>query len=94
MATINLTSNTDQEVGGINTKKEYAVAVSGDFGGGTLAVQYRANSGWVTYSGGSTGSFTASDERVFTQCGDEERINLNLSGATSPDLDIVVTELR
>ena len=94
MATINLTADGDQEVAGINTNKEFSVMVSGDFGGGTLLVQYRADSGWVTYSSGLTGTFTAAGERIFFQGGEEDKINLNLSGATSPDLNIIVTEFK
>jgi len=94
MATINLTADGDEAVQGINTKKEFAVAVSGTFGGGTVKVQYRAAGGWVDYSSGDTGTFTAAGERVFAQCGDEDQINFNLAGSTSPDLDIVITELR
>jgi|14BtaG_2_1085337.scaffolds.fasta_scaffold112886_2 hypothetical protein len=94
MATYNLTADGDTEIGGINAKKEFAVFVAGDFGGGTLNVQFRQASGWVNYSSGETGTFTAAGERVFFQGGDEDKINLSLSGATSPDLDVTVVEQR
>ena len=94
MATINITSDGSTEVGGINAGKDFGVFVSGTFGGGTLEVQYRANSGWLTYQSGETGSFTEAGERVFFQGGDEEKINLVLSGATNPDLDITVREYK
>lgn len=94
MATFNLTADGDTEITGINAGKEFAVSVSGDFGGGTLNVQYRVNGGWTNYAGGDTGTFTAAGERVFFQGGDEDKINLNLASSTSADLDIVVLEYR
>jgi hypothetical protein len=95
MPLYNLTADGDQEVGGINIKREFSVAVSGDFGGGTLNVQYGTTPGTFTnYVSGDTGTFTADGERVFTQCGNVEAINLNLAGSTAPDLTVIVQELR
>lgn len=95
MAKYTLTSDGDQEVGGINSKREFSVAVSGDLGGGTLNVQYgTADSTFTNYAGGDTGAFTAADERVFVQCGETESINLNLSGATAPSVVVIVQELK
>lgn len=90
--TYNLTSDGDTEVA-INTSRQFTVAASGNFGSGTLKVQYRVNGGWADYESGDTGDFTAAGERVFVQCGDEHRINLNLASSTSPDIDIVVKEV-
>ena len=93
MPNYNLTADGDQSVGGINTRREFSVAVSGDFGGGTLEVQYGTDTGTFTnYVSGDTGSFTAAGERVFFQCGDIQAINLNLSGSTAPDLTVIVQQ--
>jgi hypothetical protein len=94
MAKYNLTADGNQEVGGINTRSDFSVAISGDFGGGTIKIQYGTEDGtFVDYLSGDTGTFTEAGERVFTQCGDIEAVNVNLAGATSPDLIVIVNQL-
>ena len=64
--------------------------LSGDFGGGTVQVQFLADgsttigsSGWLDINGGA---YTAADDDVIN-LPNSRTIRLNLTGATSPDID-------
>lgn len=93
-----LTSNTLAANGsytvGITKGCSFSVAASGTFGSGTLKVQYAFSGEWKDFDGGDTGDFTEADERVFVNVGDADEVKLVLSGATGPDIDIVVTPQR
>ena len=79
---------------GVTKGTEFTVAASGTFGSGTLAVNYSVDGGWITYASGDTGSFTEADERIFENVGDTDEIQLVLSGATDPSLNVVVNSKR
>ena len=94
MAKYTFSADGTQPAGVINAK-EFSVAVSGTFGSGTLNVQYsKGDNTFQNYAGGDTGAFTSADERVFAQCGEAKEIALTLSGSTSPDLTVIIQELR
>lgn len=94
MPSYNFTSNTTQEVK-IAIDDEFSVGVSlpasgGTFGGGTVNVQYQSQGEWVTYSSGDGGAFTAAGEGVFRNCGDTDFIRVQLTGSTSPSVNVSV----
>ena len=73
--------------------QRFSVAVSGTFGGGTIAVQYATDAAattWATYASGETGSFTAAGEREFAPVGAATSVRIVLSGATSPSIIVAV----
>lgn len=89
-----LTANAAYTVDGI--RHRFTVAVSGTFGGGTLRVRYSTNEAGTTfanYVSGDTGAFTAAGEREFALCGASTNIQIELSGATNPNLIVILKEI-
>jgi hypothetical protein len=79
---------------GVTRGTQIGIGVSGTFGSGTVSVKYYANGGWVTFSGGDTGDFTAADEREFLNVGETDELQIVLGGATAPSLVVTTTPSR
>lgn len=77
-------------------RHRFTVAVSGTFGGGTLRVRYSTNiagTQFANYVSGETGAFTAAGEREFALCGASTNIQIELTGATNPNIICILKEL-
>lgn len=91
--TTTLSANGSTDVG-VAIGTEFTVAASGTFGSGTITVNYRAGSSWVTFASGETGTATSAFERVFENVGDIDTVRITLAGATSPSVLLVVNSSR
>jgi len=78
-----ITANGTYDALGLTSNIEHRIELSGDFGGGTVSVQTRRGLEITSFSapGGNICSFAGS--AIFV-----------LSGATSPSIEIDITELR
>ena len=89
-----LTANETYTVANIN--RRFTVAISGTFGGGTVAVKYatdQAATTFATYASGETGTYTAAAEREFAPCGAATTLQIVLTGSTTPSLIVAIREL-
>lgn len=91
--TTTISANGSVDVG-VAIGTEFTVAASGTFGSGTITVNYRAGSSWVTYASGETGTATAAFERVFENVGDIDTVRITLASATNPSIALVVNSSR
>jgi len=92
--TYNLTS--DGSTSALQSKGNLNVAAYGTFGGGTLSIQasYDGGSTWFTLkdANGADGSFTSAGA-LNVRIG-EANLRFTLSGATSPNLNISITDIE
>jgi hypothetical protein len=90
MASHNLTSN-----GSVTAQAAiddtFSVSVKGDFGGGTLTVYHSINGTNYAWQSGEGSTFTTAAEVILRNCGDSTTITATLTGATSPDLDLSIS---
>ena len=67
------------------------IAMAGDFGGGTVAVEYRVNDTWYPLLNEQVAiTFTAANNSGYN-VNRGDIIRLTLSGSTSPDLDYKIS---
>lgn len=89
---LNLTADGDTEVE-VPIGAEFSFAPTGTWGSGTLKLQYRCNGAWVDFTDSTASATADGTETILTNIGDAAFINVNLSGSTSPDLDVPINVL-
>ena len=84
MIAITLTANGNTSVPQVNIADMFGVAISGTFGGASIAVQYPTSSNtFATYVSGETGTYTSAAERQFRHIGPVKGIQLAVSNASN-----------
>jgi hypothetical protein len=85
--TFNISANGDTSTEA--SPGEHAVTVAGDWGGGTISIQWKDSAGnSVEFP---SGSLTENGGLVVASC--TPYINISLSGATNPDLTATISKL-
>jgi len=76
----------------VTAGKEYAISMNGTFGGGAFSVQFDyTNDDSGSYQTIPSGSITSNSSFIFYA--HSRTMNINVAGATSPSVNVRITEV-
>lgn len=82
-----ITANGDTDIP-VEIGKEYLFTLKGNFGGGTVTMTTRSDIEHVQFDAVIDGAWTAETEKVFAA--PSKLVRLNMTGATSPNIRVVL----